>query len=52
MSNTKKIPFVDLVSQHSRLSKEIEEAIGDVLARGSFTLGGTVQRFEEEFAAF
>jgi len=52
VSTNNRIPFVDLVSQHSFLSKEIEEAIGRVLTGGGFTLGGNVQKFEEEFASF
>ena len=56
MSGTKntfeKIPFVDLKSQHSFLSAEIEAAITQVLAEGGFTLGDTVKTFEDEFAAF
>ncbi len=51
-NGSEKIPFVDLKSQHSFLSTEIETAITKVLAEGGFTLGNTVKTFEDEFAAF
>lgn len=47
-----KVPFVDLKSQHSLLSTEIETVITGVLTEGGFTLGDTVKAFEDEFAAF
>lgn len=52
MSSIRKIPFIDLKSQYALLRDEIDLVVGDVLAQGSFTLGGVVKRFEEEFASF
>jgi len=46
------IALVDLNRQHEALGVEIEEAIGRVARRSSFTLGEEVEAFEEEFAAF
>lgn len=47
-----KVPFVDLQTQHRVLSKDLDQAIHNVMARGDFALGEDVTRFEEEFAAF
>jgi dTDP-4-amino-4,6-dideoxygalactose transaminase len=44
--------FVDLASQHDALRDSLGEAFSRVLADGSFTLGGEVEAFEREFAAF
>ena len=52
MSNAAKIPFVDLQTQYQSLKTEIDAAIGAVLTKGDFILGGDVAKFEEEFAAF
>lgn len=52
MSSAPKIPFVDLQTQYQSLKSDIDAAIGAVLTRGDFILGGDVARFEEEFAAF
>jgi dTDP-4-amino-4,6-dideoxygalactose transaminase len=52
MSSREKIPFVDLQTQYQTLKAEIDAAIGAVLTRGDFILGGDVGKFEEEFAAF
>jgi dTDP-4-amino-4,6-dideoxygalactose transaminase len=52
MSSAPKIPFVDLQTQYQNLKSEIDAAIGAVLTRGDFILGGDVGKFEEEFAAF
>lgn len=44
--------FVDLASQHGALRDSLGEAFERVLSDGSFTLGGEVDAFEREFAAF
>jgi dTDP-4-amino-4,6-dideoxygalactose transaminase len=51
-SATDRIPFVDLQTQYRQLAAEIDPAVGAVMARGDFILGGDVKAFEEEFAKF
>jgi dTDP-4-amino-4,6-dideoxygalactose transaminase len=46
------VPFVDLVDQHKALRREILDAIGSLLDRCDFILGGAVSQFEKEFAAY
>jgi dTDP-4-amino-4,6-dideoxygalactose transaminase len=45
-----KVPYVDLITQHAPLKKEILDAISGVLDSGQLILGEQVRRFEEEFA--
>jgi dTDP-4-amino-4,6-dideoxygalactose transaminase len=47
-----KVPFVDLPGQYRRLRAEIDDAIGEVLVRCDFVLGGAVAEFEAAFAEF
>jgi dTDP-4-amino-4,6-dideoxygalactose transaminase len=49
---TMHVPFVDLHAQHAPLRREIERAVAAVLDRGDFVLGGEVDRFETDYAAF
>lgn len=49
---TPQVPFVDLAAQYATIAMEIEEAISRVLHRTDFILGGELDLFEEEFAAF
>ena len=46
------IPFVDLNQQHAALQPQLLAAIGGVLERTDFVLGGEVGAFEEAFAAY
>lgn len=46
------VPFVDLAAQYRTIEAEVNAAIADVLRRGDFVLGGAVEQFEEEFAAY
>ncbi len=46
------IPLVDLRAQHRALKSELDAAIAEVLERGDFILGGAVESFERDFAAF
>ena len=46
------IPFLDLSRQHKEIEAELREAVGTVLARGSFVLGEEVARFESEWATY
>ena len=52
MSNTQKIPFVDLVSQYRGIADEVRAAIEPVMATSRFILGLEVKQFEQEFAAY
>jgi dTDP-4-amino-4,6-dideoxygalactose transaminase len=45
-----KIPFVDLNFQHQPISKQIQQAIANVLEKGDFVLGKAVADFEKAFA--
>lgn len=46
------IPFVDLKTQYQSIKAEIDTAIQEVISKTAFTLGGYVQRFEENFAEY
>ena len=52
MSNTQKIPFVDLATQYRSIADEIHAAIEPVMATSRFILGLEVKQFEQEFAAY
>jgi len=47
-----KIPLIDLVAQYRSIQGEIEQAIRDVLASGTFILGPNVAAFEEAIASY
>ncbi len=46
------VPFVDLGRLHGPLRAELDDALGGVVDRGDFILGGAVAEFEEDFAAY
>jgi dTDP-4-amino-4,6-dideoxygalactose transaminase len=46
------VPFVDLHAQHAAIRGEVERAVRELLDRGDFILGGEVDRFEADYAAF
>jgi dTDP-4-amino-4,6-dideoxygalactose transaminase len=47
-----KIPFFDLQRENSSLRDELVEAVTKVVDSGWFILGGELERFESEFAAY
>jgi dTDP-4-amino-4,6-dideoxygalactose transaminase len=47
-----KVPFLDLGKITRSFEPEITEAVGKVIASGSYILGDEVQKFEDEFAAY
>jgi dTDP-4-amino-4,6-dideoxygalactose transaminase len=52
MIATMHVPFVDLQAHHAAIRAEVDRAVRAVLDRGDFILGGEVERFEAEYAAF
>jgi dTDP-4-amino-4,6-dideoxygalactose transaminase len=46
------IPVFELKRQYAEIGREIDAAIGRVMARGNFILGEEVAAFEEEFARY
>lgn len=46
------IPLLDLVSQYKSIKTEVDEAIQQVLNKGTFILGENVRGLEEEIARF
>lgn len=51
MTNTAKIPFLDLVTPHSELEQDLLAAFRDALRNAAFIGGPMVEGFEREFAA-
>lgn len=49
---TKTIPFLDMKSPYQELKDELDEAYRRVMNSGWYILGGEVDAFEQEFAAF
>ena len=47
-----KIPLLDLVAQYQSIKGEIDPAVMDVLAKGSFVLGSNVAALEQEIAGY
>lgn len=47
-----RVSFLDLMLQHKKIKKEINQAINKVIERSDFILGKEVKLFEEEFAKF
>jgi dTDP-4-amino-4,6-dideoxygalactose transaminase len=52
MSNPTKIPFLDLVTPHKELEKELLAVVETVFGNCSFIGGPMVETFEREFAEF
>jgi dTDP-4-amino-4,6-dideoxygalactose transaminase len=46
------VPFLELCTQYRQVRAEIDRAIQNVLDCGVFVLGGQVEAFEKEFAAY
>lgn len=47
-----KVPILDLKAQYKKIGPEVRRAINGVLKSQQFILGSTVQKFEEECAAY
>jgi dTDP-4-amino-4,6-dideoxygalactose transaminase len=47
-----KVPFVDLRAQHASVAEEVSAAIARVTTNADFILGGDVDAFEAEYAAY
>jgi dTDP-4-amino-4,6-dideoxygalactose transaminase len=47
-----KVPFLDLITQHSELEHELVEVFREALGRAGFIGGPMVENFEREFAAY
>ncbi len=52
MTNTTKIPFLDLVAPHEELKEELTQVFRTALEKGAFIGGPMVEGFEHDFAAF
>lgn len=52
MSTVTNIPFLDLISPHVELERELSEVFQKALRTGAFIGGPEVDNFEHEFAAF
>lgn len=52
MSDSKAIPFLDLVAPHEALKDELVEVFRAALGKGGFVGGPMVEEFESDFAAF
>jgi dTDP-4-amino-4,6-dideoxygalactose transaminase len=52
MTNTDKIPFLDLIAPHTELEEELVSSFKDALRTGGFVGGPVVEKFEQDFAAF
>jgi dTDP-4-amino-4,6-dideoxygalactose transaminase len=47
-----KVPFLDLARESEELARDLEAAVGRVLARGAFVLGQAVEEFERAWAEY
>lgn len=52
MSDTKRIPFLDLITPHKELRTELVNVFSSALDTAAFIGGPMVESFEREFAAF
>ena len=52
MTESNRIPFLDLVTLHQELKAELVEVFEKALATASFVGGPMVEEFERDFAAF
>ena len=52
MTNTMKVPFLDLVTPHQELQAELLEVVEKALGTAGFIGGPMVDQFEREFASF
>ncbi|MBK9055293.1 MAG: DegT/DnrJ/EryC1/StrS family aminotransferase [Chloroflexi bacterium] len=47
-----RIPFVDLLTQHTEIQQEVLTAVTDIITRSCFVGGDYVAAFEQEFATY
>jgi dTDP-4-amino-4,6-dideoxygalactose transaminase len=47
-----KVKFIDFERFHPQIKEAAEKEIGKVIDKGDFILGGAVEKFEKEFAAY
>jgi len=52
MASGHTVPWFDLTRQYRELRQEVQQAVEEVLSAGNFILGPSVERFEQEFAAY
>ena len=52
MSNSTKVPFLDLVTPHRELEAELVEVVRKAFSSAGFIGGPMVEEFEQAFAAF
>jgi dTDP-4-amino-4,6-dideoxygalactose transaminase len=52
MNHSKKIPFLDLVTPHIELERELTAVFQQVIRNAGFIGGAMVENFEKEFATF
>jgi len=52
VTNTVKVPFLDIPAQNRAIWPEIQEALDPVMSRAQFILGPAVERFEGAFARY
>ena len=52
MTLERSVPLVDLAEQHSRIAREVETRVIEVLRSGNYVGGPVVESFEEGFAAY
>lgn len=52
MSDTRKIPFLDMKTPYQELRSELDDAYHRVMESGWYILGNEVDAFEQEFAAY
>ncbi len=52
MINKREVPFLDMKSQYTALKSELDEAYQRVMDSGWYILGGELEAFEQEFAAY
>lgn len=52
MNHTRTVDYENLAKVNQSFTKEFSESFNETLARGWFILGSSVQKFEEEFAAY
>ena len=52
MTASRDVPFLDMKAQYQELKNEFDEAYKRVMGSGWYILGGEVEAFEDEFAAY
>jgi dTDP-4-amino-4,6-dideoxygalactose transaminase len=52
MTTLTRVPFVDLNAQRDSIKAEVDAAVLKVFDKGDFILGGAVEKFEADYAAY